>query len=342
MINIKNIVRTNIIDLQPYTSARDEFTGSEGVFLDANENPFGSLNRYPDPYQKTLKQKLSKLKSVDPSQIFIGNGSDEIIDLAYRIFCNPNDDRALTFSPTYGMYEVSANINNVELIKLPLNEKFQIDLEQVKSYLTDSNLKLIFICSPNNPIGNIINKKVIEFILTNFKGIVIVDEAYIDFSKTDSMLSFIKKYNNLIICQTFSKAWGLAAARVGVAFADPEIIELYNKVKPPYNVSRLNQEEAINALENLDTYRENINTVIKEKNRLKKELSKFDNVTKIYPSVANFLLVEFTNANQVYQQLIKMKIITRNRSSLVKECLRITIGTPEENKELLNTLKKLK
>ena len=256
MVDLNNIVRSNILELKPYSSARDEFTGSEGIFLDANENPFGKLNRYPDPYQKKLKQKLAELKAVNANNIFIGNGSDEVIDLAFRIFCTPGIDEALTFSPTYGMYSVSAGINNIKLIELPLNQEFQIDLDKLKPFFDDTRIKLIFICSPNNPTGNLINKKDIEYILNSFQGIVIIDEAYIDFSGIDSLISLTSKYNNLIVSQTLSKAWGLAGARVGIAYANEEIIKLYNKVKPPYNVSEINQQTAIKALENRNTFTE--------------------------------------------------------------------------------------
>ena len=339
MINIENIVRPNILELNPYSSARDEFTGEEGIFLDANENPFGELNRYPDPYQNELKKKLAELKGVSANNIFVGNGSDEVIDLAFRIFCSPGFDKALTFSPTYGMYDVSAVINNVELLKLPLNEDFQIDIEKVQPYFNDDSVKLMFICSPNNPTGNLMNKSDVEFILTNFKGIVIIDEAYIDFAENTSLISLINNYNNLIVSQTFSKAWGLAAARVGTAYAKEEIITLYNKVKPPYNVSKINQQAAIDALDNSSRFDKNLNLILAEKERLKIELQEIDLVKKIYPSDANFLLLEVDDANQLYGDLVYQKIITRNRNAQVANCLRISVGTSEENDKLLNALK---
>lgn len=341
MIKLENIVRPNILELKPYSSARDEFTGKEGIFLDANENPFGELNRYPDPYQAALKEKLTELKGVNSNNIFIGNGSDEVIDLAFRIFCSPGFDKALTFSPTYGMYNVSAAINNVELLKLPLNQDFQIDLEKVKPYLNDSSIKLIFICSPNNPTGNLMNTKDIEFILNNFNGIVILDEAYIDFAESDSLIKLINQYNNLVVSQTFSKAWGLAAARVGLAYANPEIISLYNKVKPPYNVSELNQKAALKSLENIDNYKQNLTTILNEKEQLKQALQQFDIVKKIYPSDANFLLIEVKNADAVYTTLVNQQIITRNRNKQVENCIRISVGTPEENNKLINALKNI-
>lgn len=341
MINIENIVRPNILELKPYSSARDEFTGKEGIFLDANENPFGELNRYPDPYQNELKQKLAALKGVSINNIFVGNGSDEVIDLAFRIFCSPGFDKALTFSPTYGMYDVSAAINNVELLKLPLNEVFQIDIRKLEPYFNDNSIKLMFICSPNNPTGNLMNKNDIEFILNNFNGIVIIDEAYIDFAENASLISLINSYNNLIVSQTFSKAWGLAAARVGTAYANEEIIRLYNKVKPPYNVSKINQQAAIDTLDNSSRFEKNLNLILSEKERLKTELQKIDLVKKIYPSNANFLLIEVGDANQIYSKLVNQQIITRNRTTQVSNCLRISVGTPEENSALINALKTL-
>jgi histidinol-phosphate aminotransferase len=341
MIDITKIVRPNILELKPYSSARDEFTGDEGIFLDANENPFGTLNRYPDPYQKEIKQKLAVLKAVKTNNIFVGNGSDEVIDLAFRIFCNPGIDKAMTFSPTYGMYDVSAAINNVELLKLPLNPAFQIDLEQLKPYFEDARVKLIFICSPNNPTGNLIHQNDIEFILRNFNGIVIIDEAYIDFAKADSLIRLTQQYNNLIISQTFSKALGLAAARVGTAYANEEIIRFYNKVKPPYNVSALNQQAAIHVLENIEVYQEDLKLILEEKERLITELQELHLVKKIYPSDANFLLVEVDNADELYTRLVRQKIITRNRSTQVANCLRITVGTTEENKALIEALTSL-
>lgn len=342
MIKLENIVRPNILKLEPYASARDEFSGKEGVFLDANENPFGELNRYPDPYQKELKQQLANLKGIDSNNIFVGNGSDEVIDLAFRIFCSPGIEKALTFFPTYGMYDVSANINNVELIKLPLNQDFQIDLEKVKPYLADNGVKLIFICSPNNPTGNLMNKSDIEFIISNFNGVVILDEAYIDFTEENSLINLINQYNNLIVSQTFSKAWGLAAARVGLAYANSEIISLYNKVKPPYNVSELNQKAALKALENIDDYQQNLATILNEKEQLKQALQQLDLVKKVYPSDANFLLIEVENADAIYTTLVNQKIITRNRNKQVANCIRISVGTPEENKQLIKTLTSLR
>lgn len=340
-MEIKNIVRKNIQNLAPYSSARDEYKALEGIFLDANENPFGTYNRYPDPYQKELKERLAQLKNVKPSQIFIGNGSDEVIDLAFRIFCEPNQDKVLVFNPTYGMYEVAANINSVEIVDIPLTADFQIDIEKTKPFLSDKNIKLIFICSPNNPSGNLIDFQSIEFILKNFHGIVVVDEAYIDFCDVPSLVNSIDKYPNLIVSQTLSKAWGLAGLRVGLAFMNEEILAYYNKVKPPYNVSVINQKTALEALENEALFRKNLQEIISEREKMIENLKKLSIVKKIYPSDANFLLVEVSDANKIYNQLINKQIIIRNRNSVVKNCIRITIGNSEENQKLLNALNEI-
>ncbi len=341
-INIKNLVRKNILDLKPYSSARDEFEGENGIFLDANENPFGELNRYPDPYQRKIKQKLSEINQISSEKIFLGNGSDEVIDLAFRIFCEPKKNKVLTFSPTYGMYEVSANINDVELINLDLTEDFQINLENLKPYFNDENLKIIFICSPNNPTGNSI--KNIKYILENFNGIVFIDEAYIDFSPEESFRNQIKNYPNLIVSQTFSKAWGMASVRIGIAYASKEIIKFYNKVKSPYNISQLNQDAILNTLndEKINQVSENIKIILEEKKSLIQNLEKLDLVKKIFPSDANFILIAVDNADSVYQELVKKKVIIRNRNSVIKNCLRITVGSPEENQKLIENLQTIK
>lgn len=339
--NIQRLVRKNILNLAPYSSARDEYEGTGGVFLDANENPFGIYNRYPDPQQTILKQRLAEIKNVNSNQIFLGNGSDEVIDLAFRIFCEPNKDKALTFTPTYGMYEVSANINAVELIKVPLNIDFQIDRNSVQPYFADANLKLIFICSPNNPSGNLIISEDIEFILENFNGIVILDEAYVDFCPEASFAEKLLRYPNLIISQTLSKAWGLAGLRLGIALMSEELVALHNKVKAPYNVSSVNQQVALEILSKTAEFQENVETILTEKAKLIQELQMIKIVKKIYPSDANFLLVEVKNANEVYLQLIEKQIIIRNRNSVIENCVRITIGTADENRKLINALKTL-
>jgi histidinol-phosphate aminotransferase len=337
MFNLEKLVRKNILALQPYSSARDEYNGKDAIFLDANENPFGELNRYPDPKQLELKKKLSEIKNIPTENIFVGNGSDEVIDLAYRIFCEPGKDKALTFTPTYGMYDVSAGINDVELIKVPLANDFQIDFNTVENYLKDENLKLIFVCSPNNPTGNNINN--IERIIENFNGIVFIDEAYIDFSEAESFIKKIEQYPNIIISQTFSKAWGQAAIRVGTAYASKEIISLYNKVKPPYNVSKLNQDEALKTLLAVDNFEKNKKVILQERKKLIEKLSGLAVVKKIYPSDANFILIEVDDASTLYETLVAAKVITRNRNSVVKNCLRVTVGSEEENERLVEVIK---
>lgn len=335
MNNIQSLIRENIKNLLPYSSARDEYQGSEGVFLDANENPFGKLNRYPDPYQWRLKQILSSQKKVGAENILIGNGSDEIIDLVQRVFGEPNQDSILICPPTYGMYEVYSNINDLKLISIPLTDDFQLNTDEILK----QNAKILYLCSPNNPTGNSLEN--LEYIIQNFNGIVFLDEAYIDFSEQPSLVEKIKKYPNLIVSQTFSKARGLAAARIGVAYANAEIISVLSKVKPPYNISELNQKAAVNALADETIFRTNINLIIEEREKLKVELQKLDFVTKIYPSDANFLLVEMDNATEIFEALIEKQIITRNRNSVVKNTIRITVGTPQENQLLIYALQLL-
>lgn len=336
---IQALVRKNIQALAPYSSARDEYSGKEGIFLDANENPFGIYNRYPDPYQPALKEKLAELKNISTKQIFIGNGSDEAIDLAFRIFCEPGKDKALTFVPTYGMYEVSANINNVELIKLPLDEDFQMDRNLLQPYFSNPNLKLIFICSPNNPTGNLLRTEDIEFILKNFNGIVLIDEAYIDFCDQPSFIQKINEYPNLIVIQTLSKAWGLAGIRLGIGYMNEEILSYFNRVKAPYNISTVNQQTALEILGKESEFNQKVKNILIEKKQLIQNLSALKIIRKIYPSDANFLLVEVENADELYEKLIERKIIIRNRNSVIKNCMRISVGTAEENQELLNALK---
>lgn len=335
MKTIKNLVRKNIVDLKAYRSARDEFNGKDGVFLDANENPFGPLNRYPDSYQSDLKNTLAALKKIENQHLFIGNGSDEVIDLAIRIFCNPGKDKIIICPPTYGMYEVAANINDVKIERIELDENFQLKTEKIIS----SNAKMVFICSPNNPTGNDIDG--IQTIIENFNGIVFIDEAYIDFSSKPSLIEKIKKYPNIIVSQTLSKAWGRAAIRIGVAYASAEIINYFNKVKAPYNVSSINQIEAIRLLQNVETFNLNLNRIIKQKDWLIKKLLENDLVVQIYPSATNFLLVKVKDANLIYQKLIKQKLIVRNRNTVIENTLRITVGTEEENEKLIELLKKI-
>ena len=336
--NLENLVRPNILKLQAYSSARSEYTGQANVLLDANENPFGNLNRYPDPLQKSLKNALSQIKNVPAEQIFIGNGSDEVIDLAFRIFCTPNIDKVLTFTPTYGMYKVSAAINDVEVLTEKLDAGFQINTRNLKPTLEDKNLKIVFLCSPNNPTGNCLRSEDIEFILQNFKGIVIIDEAYIDFAEQASWVNRLPDFPNLIISQTFSKAYGLAATRVGIAYMNEAILHYFNKTKPPYNVSQLNQNAALQSLKNYDEYKSRLQLILQQKRRLEQSLSTFSYVKKIYSSDANFLLVEVENAIELYDYLKAEKIIVRNRDKEVKNCLRFTIGDERENDLLLEKL----
>ncbi len=335
MFQLEKTIRTNILALKPYSSARDEFNGKDGIFLDANENPFGNLNRYPDPYHKVLKEKLSELKNSSTENIFVGNGSDEVIDLVFRIFCTPGKDKVIVCPPTYGMYQVSANINDVEIISIPLNENFQLDVEKILK----TKAKIIFLCSPNNPTAN--NLENIETIIKKFNGIVFVDEAYIDFSTQESLLHKVNDYPNLIVSQTLSKAWGRAAIRIGIAYANKQIISYYNKVKPPYNVSQINQHEAINAFDDTETFTKNIKTILAQRSWLEKQLSSLSIVERIYPSDANFVLVKTINANAIYQKLVEEKIVVRNRHSVVENCLRITVGEPFENVKLIDSLKKI-
>lgn len=332
MDNITNLIRKNILSLTPYSSARDEYKSNQGIFLDANENPFGNLNRYPDPYQWRLKQILSSQKKVAVENILIGNGSDEIIDMVQRIFCEPKEDKIIICPPTYGMYEVYANINNLEIVSIPLTEDFQLNTDEILK----QNAKILYLCSPNNPTGNSLEN--LEYIIENFNGIVFLDEAYIDFSDQPSLVSKIKQSPNLIASQTFSKARGLAAVRIGVAYANETIISVMNKVKPPYNVSQLNLEAAVQSLASDDEFKSNVQLIKSERELLKQSLLGLDFVTKIYPSEANFLLVEMENATAIYNSLIEQQIITRNRCSVVENTIRITIGTPRENQQLIYAL----
>ena len=336
MFNLKNLLRKNIIELEPYSSARSEYKNRAEVFLDANENPYGILNRYPDPLQQKLKQKLSDINGVSTQNIFIGNGSDEVIDLAIRIFCVPGKDRVLSFSPTYGMYKVAAAINDVEMLEVPLNSVFQIEQNSLSQTLQDPLLKIVFICSPNNPTGNCLNG--IEFLLDQFKGIIVLDEAYIDFAEEHTLISRLDKYPQLIISQTLSKAWGLAAARIGIGYASSAIIDLFNKVKPPYNVSTPNQEAALKALSDVETYKSNLTAILEERLRVKIALQNIKMLTKVYSSDANFLLVETVDATAIYESLLHRGIVLRNRNQVVRNCIRISIGTREENDKLIDAM----
>lgn len=345
MFELQNILRKNIKELVPYSSARDEFKGDASVYLDANENSYGSplnesYNRYPDPLQFKLKRRLAEVKGVPVQNIFLGNGSDEAIDILFRAFCNPGIDNVITVPPTYGMYEVSANINDVEVRKINLNDDYQLDMEGIAEAL-DEHTKIIFICSPNNPTGNSIGRQDIETILANFNGLVVIDEAYINYSRQKTFIRELPEYANLVILHTLSKAWGLAGLRVGMAFASEEIIEVFNKVKPPYNINDASQKLALEALQNVEQVNEWIKETVAEREKLIVELSSVPVVLKIYPSDANFILVKTIDPKGIYQFLVTQGIIVRDRSKveLCEGCLRITIGTPEENVLLIKALK---
>jgi len=344
MFNPNNVVRNNIRNLKPYSSARDEFKGEANIFLDANENSLGSpllkwYNRYPDPMQWKIKEKLSVIKQVPVDQVFLGNGSDEPIDLLFRCFCEPGVDEVIVFPPTYGMYEVSANINNVHLSKVPLTKEFQLDLEALESAIKPHS-KIIWICSPNNPSGNSIDRQDIEMVLNNFDGLVVVDEAYINFSRQKSLVTDLADYPNLVVLQTLSKAWGLAGLRVGMAFASSEIIGYLNKVKPPYNISEPVQELALKALDEIGQVNDMILQLVEARKQLELDFVKSPPVVKVYPSDANFLLVEFTQARAMYDYLVGKGIVVRDRSNvlLCDNCLRITVGTDAENLKLVDAI----
>lgn len=343
--DIDKIVRENIEKLKPYSSARSEYRGDAEVFMDANENAYGSpldenYNRYPDPLQWELKKELSKIKGVPPQNIFVGNGSDEVIDIAFRIFCKPGQDNVIICPPTYGMYKVCADINDVEAKEVLLTEDFQLNIEGILSTV-DADTKLLFICSPNNPTGNDINRMDIELLLNNFPGIIIIDEAYINFSRQKTFIQELTEYENLIVMQTLSKAWGLAALRLGLGFASEKIIDLFNRVKPPYNVNLSSQQLGIKALANIKEVNANIINTIQQRNWVHDQLQQFNFVQIIYTSDANFILVKVDNADKLYQYLLLNRIIVRNRSKepLCNNCIRITIGTEQENLHLINTLK---
>ena len=342
--DLNQLIRKNIKNLTPYSSARDEFKGEASVFLDANENSLGSpltkwYNRYPDPYQWKLKEGIKAVKGIEPQNVFLGNGSDECIDLLYRCFCNPGKDNIIVCPPTYGMYEVSANINDIEIRKAPLLEDYQLNLAHIET-LIDANTKIIWVCSPNNPTGNSINHHDIEMVLNNFNGLVVVDEAYINFARQKSFVSLLPDYSNLVVLQTFSKAWGLAALRLGMAFASTEIITILNNVKPPYNINQATQDLALKALEEVGQVNDMIKEIVDMRNALATVLQSMPGVEKVYPSDANFLLVRINNARKIYEFLLTKGIVVRDRSkvTLCEDCLRITIGTEQENTKLVDAL----
>lgn len=344
-MKIENLIRSNIKAMKPYSSARDEFEDfeKEMIFLDANENPYeNGVNRYPDPQQKSVKAILSKINKISENQILLGNGSDEVLDLLFRAFCEPNQDNVITLPPTYGMYGVLANLNAIENREIILKDDFQPDINKILDSVNERT-KIIFLCSPNNPTGNSFSDESIVTLLKNFSGLVVIDEAYIDFSDKESWLEELTDYPNLVITQTLSKAYGMAGIRLGIIYGSKEIIAILNKIKPPYNINLLTQSKAIERLTKIDIVKNEI-TLIKEfKEYLLKQLLEVKFINKVYESDANFILIRVDNAELRYNQLVKEGIVVRNRSNqpLCDNCLRITIGTPEENNKLLNTLKSL-
>ncbi|MDR0815344.1 MAG: histidinol-phosphate transaminase [Bacteroidales bacterium] len=339
-MNLEQLVRPNIWHLKPYSSARTEFKGEASVFIDANENPYNAIwNRYPDPLQSAVKETIAAVKGITPDCIFLGNGSDEPIDLLYRVFCEPRTDNVVAIDPTYGMYKVAADINHVEYRKVLLDESFNFSADNLLN-VTDWHTKLIFLCSPNNPTANLLNRDEIVKTIRTFNGIVVLDEAYIDFAGQPSFLHELGQYENLIILQTFSKAWASASVRLGMAFATPEIVQILNKVKYPYNINRLTQDYALKMLENPQRVKDWVAVLLREREQLQKRLATLPCVEKLYPTDANFLLVKMTDANDIYRYLVERGVIVRNRSniSLCLNCLRITVGTPEENQILISSL----
>ncbi len=341
--DVTKLVRANVLKLKPYSSARDDFKGSASVFLDANENPYPTdYNRYPDPHQKKLKERISAIKKINTNQILLGNGSDEPIDLLIRAFCEPTVDNILIPQPTYGMYTVSAEVNNVEIITTTLTPDFDIDLDSIRNKW-NANTKIIFLCSPNNPSGNLLSKNSIVTLLKEFNGLVVVDEAYIDFTEAEGLVPHLTNFPNLVILQTLSKAWGLASIRLGMCFANEEIIKVLNKIKPPYNINGITQRIALEKLELEQEKNNSVFEIIRERELLIEQLLTIPIVQKVFPSQANFLLVRIVNAKGVYQKLTELGIVVRDRSNvtLCADCLRITVGTPFENKQLISELKKI-
>ena len=342
---IENLIRENIKSLKPYSSAREEFKNSASnlVYLDANENPFDTgLNRYPDPQQNLVKAALAKIKNVSREQLLLGNGSDEVLDLIFRVFCEPKVDTVIVLPPTYGMYEVLANTNDVKILNISLLNNYQPNVDEILK-AQNSQTKLLFLCSPNNPTANSFNADKIETLIKKFTGIVVIDEAYIDFSSQESWIGRLNEFPNLIVIQTLSKAYGLAGIRLGACYSSTKIISVLNKIKPPYNVNQLTQQTALKALQNSIKTNNEIAIIISERNKLKTDLEEISFIVKVYPSDANFLLVKVDNAIVRYHQLVEHKIIVRNRTNLplCENCLRFTVGTKEENKKLMNTLKLL-
>ncbi len=347
-MDIYKIARKNILNFKPYSSARSEYTGSSGILLDANENAFrpvvgGDYNRYPDPLQLKLKEQISNKKNIPPDRIFLGNGSDEAIDLLIRAFCEPGKDMIMVFPPTYGMYKVCADINDISVCEIALQPNFQLSLDKITAAL-ESKIKIIFLCSPNNPTGNLLKTEDILALLADRNTLIVVDEAYIDFAEAEGLLKFLADNENLIILQTFSKSWGLAGIRLGMAFGHQNIIGLLNKIKYPYNINLLTQEIALKALQNPERNNTLIRKILEQRVRLVEALKSLKIVDHIFPSQANFILVRFKDAQRVFSCLFENNIIVRDRSSAVhcENCLRITVGTPSENKPLIDILHQLK
>ncbi len=343
--NINNLLRENIKNIKPYSSARDEYKDiTDGmVFIDANENPFNTnVNRYPDPQQTNVKARLSELKGIPTNQILLGNGSDEVLDLIFRAFCEPNRDKIITLPPTYGMYSVLSNLNAVENIEIPLTSDFQPDFDEI-SRAAHSHTKLLFLCSPNNPTANSFEADVIEELIEEFQGIVVIDEAYIDFSKDESWLSRLSEFPNLIVTQTLSKAYGLAGIRLGICYASKEIISVLNNIKPPYNINQLTQAKALERLNDMDAVQNEVKSIIFEREKLSKALKSITFVKNVFPSDANFILAKVDDANKRYQQLIEKEIVVRNRTNqlLCDKCLRFSVGTKAENEKLIEVLNQL-
>lgn len=343
IFNIENFIRENVKLMKAYSSARDEFTDIAEVYLDANENPFDNgINRYPDPYQKNLKKRISEIKSIPIKNIMLGNGSDEVLDLIFRAFCEPKHDNVIVTPPTYGMYKVLAGMNNVDLRSSYLDSTFNIRIDDILDQI-DVNTKLIILCSPNNPSGNTIPEEQLKELLIKSNCLVVIDEAYIDFSEDSSFLNKLDMYPNLIVCQTLSKAWGMAGIRLGICYASEAIISVLNKIKPPYNVNVLTQQKALTSLGNIDNFKSHLEEILKEKKKLRAALEQINFVKIIYPSDANFWLIKVDDANKRYGQLLQKGIVVRNRTNEIScdNCLRITVGTPRENEKLIIALKKL-
>ncbi|MDB4097793.1 histidinol-phosphate transaminase [Flavobacteriaceae bacterium] len=345
-MKIDTLVRDNVINMSSYSSARDEYknvTDENLIYLDANESPFDNgINRYPNNKHNDLKTVVSKIKNVNVNQVVFGNGTDEILDLIVRVFCNPNQDQIITLPPTYGMYDVIAKTNSVENIEIPLKSDFSIDTDKILS-LKESNTKILFLCSPNNPTGNSFDINVLSDLIKDFRGVVVVDEAYIDFSSQKSLIKLIDKYENLIITQTMSKAYGMAGIRLGMGFSNEKIISYINKIKPPYNINILTENKALEELKKINEIKSNVNSILNQREKLISSLEKLDFVEKIYESDANFILIKVDNADLRYNQLLKKGIIVRNRTNqyLCQNCLRITVGIKNENKILIKTLNEL-